>query len=75
MRSRSIRFEPAAAEMPDRSTLSTFRLSIQPWSLGPMRQLRGMRTSSKKTWLKRCTPTMLMSGLTVTPGVFMSRKK
>ena len=44
----------------------------QPRFTSPTTWFAGTRTSSKKTSLKPWRPAMLMSGRTVTPGVFMS---
>ena len=44
----------------------------QPLFSSPTRQSSGTRTSSRKTSLTSCRPSIVMIGRTVTPGVFMS---
>ena len=64
--------EPLSAE---RSKSIVAMPTYQPRFSSPTRFWTGTRTSSKKTSLKPCPPSMLISGRTVIPGVFMSSSR
>jgi hypothetical protein len=55
-----------------RSLPSVARATSQPRFTSPTTSASGTNTSSKKTSLKCESPVMPRSGLTVTPGAFMS---
>ena len=71
MRSRTCRPKPSAS----RSYISVVRPTAQPLLTPPRIWLSCTRTLSKKTSLNSASPVICLSGLTVTPGNFMSRRK
>ncbi|MOA19089.1 hypothetical protein D3C78_1394440 [compost metagenome] len=60
------------AAMPVRSWVSRYLAQVQPWFSWPTRFSTGTRTLSKNTSLTSCSPSRVMIGRTVMPGVFMS---
>ena len=74
---KSSKFRRSAAEplSAERSKSIVAIPTYQPRFSSPTRFCTGTRTSSKKTSLKPCPPSMLISGRTVMPGVFMSTSR
>ncbi len=75
VRSSSVRCDCAVPVSDDRSKSSVVVAMYQPRFSSPSRPDFGMRTLSKKTSLKPSPFAMLISGRTLTPGVFMSMRK
>ncbi|MNC50316.1 hypothetical protein D3C75_995490 [compost metagenome] len=57
---------------PVRSWLSRYLAQVQPWFSSPTRLATGTRTLSKNTSLTSCSPSRVMIGRTLMPGVAMS---